>query len=167
MCRLCWRFCECVPAFSHPPPVSPSSTVRSSSSPQRTSELDPNTQTLTRQTGPLAFADSLNRRRKTNSCPNACGHGFFSSSACLRARLSLLCKVNPGVSLSCDVTLQPRSWDGEITTCLQVPLSVCARLGVRLCAGLQILTLNVLFVWLIAAKLVLRLTPEMVFLYSN
>lgn len=62
MCQLCCRFCECVPAFSHPPPASPSSTVRSSSSPQRTSELDPNTQTLTRQTGPLAFADSLNRR---------------------------------------------------------------------------------------------------------
>lgn len=127
MCRLCWRFCECVPAFSHPPPVSPSSTMQSSSSPQRTSELDPNTQTLTRQTGPLAFADSLNRRRKTNSCPNACGHVFFSSSACLRACLSLLCKVNPGVSLSCDVTLQPRSWEREITTCLQVPECVCAR----------------------------------------
>lgn len=130
MCRLCWRFCECVPAFSHPPPVSPTSTARSSSSPQRTSELDPNTQTLTRQTGPLAFADSLNRRtgKQTVVRMHVAMFCFFSSSsACLCACLSLLCKVNPGVSLSCDVTLQPRSWEGEITTWLQVPLSVCAR----------------------------------------
>lgn len=49
-----------------------------------------------------------------------------SSSACLCVCLILLCKVNPGVSLSCDATLQPCSWEGEITTWLHVPPSVCS-----------------------------------------